>query len=240
MAEEKKKVNVKEDGTPIAFGEEGYLIAGKYKTVEEAEKGIKEGEQKITELGQGKAESDKARGTLQEIISKAGKEKEGKVVDEKEKVRKTRVDGLKKAWAEGPESALSFIDKLVDEGISAKGLLKREDYEKGVSGDRELMTAFNKVRGTGDRRKEFDILKPDMGKLWSALPEEARTPEMVENVFFMARGKANPEDLKAKIIEELKSGVSQKGGSRGDEDKRSEDDKKLEGILEANVEKKIF
>ena len=70
MAEEIKKVNVKEDGSPIKAGEEGYLYAGKYKTVEEMEKGYGEADRKITELGQSRSASDKARQLLQDTISK--------------------------------------------------------------------------------------------------------------------------------------------------------------------------
>lgn len=240
MAEETKKANVKEDGTPIKAGEEGYLIAGKYKTIEEAEKGIKAGEQKITELGQSRSASDKARQLLQDTISKGSKEKLSDEKAEKDTVRKARSAAMKAAWDKGPDAALDFIDKLTDEKISSRGLLKKEDYQKGISDDRELMGAFNKVRGTGDRRKEFDILKPEMSKLWGALPKEARTPGMVENVFFMAKGKASPEDLKTRIIEDFKAGTSQTPGSRSEKDLRTANDKTLDNIVNQGEKDKVF
>lgn len=238
--EEKKKVNVKEDGTPIKPGEEGYLYAGKYKTVEEFEKGYGEADRKITELGQGKAASEKARKLLQDTIVKAGKEKKEEALGEVDKVKKVRVKAMKEAWDKGPEAALDFIDTAIREGISSGGLLKKDDYQKGITNDRELMGAFNKVRGTGDRRKEFDFLKPEMSKLWNALPKEAQTPGMVENIFFMAKGKADPEALKTKMLEEIKAGVGQTPGARSEKDIRTDNEKAMDGIVEQKEKDKAF
>ncbi len=240
MAEDKSKVNVKEDGTPMKFGDEGYLIAGKYKTLEEAESGIKAGEQKITELGQGKSGAEKARDLLQDTIKKAGQKDVDAEQAEKDGVRKARADSLKVAWDKGPEAAVDELDKIIQDGIASGGVLKKEDYDKGVSDDRNLMSSFTKVRGTGNRKREFDMLKPEMGQIWNALPKEARTPEMVENVFFMARGKANPEDLKAKLLESLKAGAAQTPGSRSDDDLRTENDKIVDGVVEQAKKDKIF
>lgn len=240
---DKTKVNIGPDGEPLKPGDEGYLYAEKYKTIEEMEKGVKEAEQKITELGQGKSLSDKALKEFRELIVKRETEtKAGKETDEeiKEKERRGKLAlELKEAWETDPVKALEFLEKRIKEGQT--GVMTKGDYEAKLERDRVQNVEYNRVRGTGDpskgikpdeeRIKEFDALKPVMSEIWDKLPDKAKVPEMMETVFFAAKAKASPE-LKDKLIKDLKAGTTQKGGVSPAGEKKTEDEKTIDGIID--------
>ena len=124
MAEDKPKVNVKEDGTPLKYGDEGYLIAGRYKSIEEAEKGIKEGDRKITTLGQGKSTSDKALLEFQQKL--LSHEAGGKPGTQKtpEEIRLEKIKGFKKVFEDpeggGPAAAFEYVEKMIEDSHAAR------------------------------------------------------------------------------------------------------------------------
>lgn len=226
------KVNVGPEGQVLKPGDENYLYAGKYKTVEEMEKGYSEAGKKITELGQTGAEKDK---TIVELTGKADETRKAASDVEKEEAvaaRKERAVKLKQAWDKSPEDALEFMESLIDEKQSGAGLMKRADYEKKLTDDDTATKEYNRVRGTGDseKEKEFDTLKPAMGQIWAKLPKEAKVPNMIETVFLAAQAKGAPA-LKEKILAGIKAGHGQPPGGPSPEDKRTEDDKIIDGIV---------
>lgn len=246
MAEDKTKVNVKEDGTPIKPGEDGYLIAGKYKTIEDAEQGIKEGEQKITALGQGKSASDKALLDYQKSITAKEKEAEKGKLKTADEARLERIKNFKKVFEDpeggGPAAAYAFVESMIADSHKTRDT-KAGDLEKQRKAYNTRAAAeYNRVRGTGnkeqglegnkERQKEFDLLKPVMDKLWEKLPPTSRVPEMMETIFLAARAKASPE-LREQIVQEIKAGMGTTGpGVKPGEEVKTEDDKTLDAIAE--------
>lgn len=234
--EDKPKVNVGPDGQPLKFGDEGYLIGGKYKDVEAVEKALLEGEQKITELGQAKGERDKA---ITEMMQRASEAR--KVTGEEEKTkseerRKVLAAELGAAWDKSPLEALAFMEKLIEEKQTGGGFMKRADYDKKLTDDETASKEYNRVRGTGDpekkeQQKEFDALKPVMNELWGKLPKEAKVPSMIETMYLAAKAKSAP-NLREKILADIKGGTGQPSGGPSPEDKRTEDDKIIDGIVD--------
>lgn len=221
MAEEKKtKVNINEDGTPIKYGEEGYLIGGKYKTLEEAETGITNAEKKITELGTAKADRDKAFTKLQDTIVKSSGDVKAAEKTEQEKLnaseRKANAKELADAYDKGPEAALEAINNIVDRRFKKVDFdyVKRSDVDKQSAEDKTQLTELNRVRGDGEDAKLFDALKPEMSKLWNKLPKEAQVTGMIENVYLAAKGKSDIVAIKAKIVSDAAGGMSPQSSSR--------------------------
>ncbi len=244
MADE-KKVNVKEDGTPMKYGDEGYLIGGKYKTVEEAEKGIVNFDKKITEVSQAKADRDKAFTKLQDTIVKS----KGQVVksekDEQAKLneaeKKANAKELADAYEKGPEAALDAITKIVDRRVKkGEGNYLRKDEVKQQSEDDKVQLAeLNRVRGTKEDAKIFDALKPEMSKLWNKLPKEAQVVDMIENIYLAAKGKSDIVAIKAKIVSDAAGGTSPKGSSRITSGSGTKESKEFDATLEAHKSQEV-
>ena len=221
MAEEKKPdVNVNEDGTPMKYGDEGYLIGGKYKTMEEAEKGIVNFDKKITEVSQAKADRDKAFTKLQDTIVKSRGDVKKVEDTEQEKLnaseRKANAKELADAYEKGPEAALEAINNIVDRRFKKVDFdyIKRSDVDKQSAEDKTQLKELNRIRGTGEDAKLFDALKPEMSKLWEKLPKEAQVTDMIENVFLAAKGKSDIVAIKAKIVSDAAGGTSPQSSSR--------------------------
>lgn len=246
MPEDKTKVNVKEDGTPIKPGEEGYLYAGKYKTVEEMEKGVLEGSQKITELGQGKSASDKALIDFQtRLTEKEEKAKAGKVKTADE-ARLERIKKFKTVFEDpeggGPAAAFAFVEDMIEKSHKSRATKASEVEKQRIAVSARGAAEYNRVRGTGDkdagipedkeRQKEFELLRPVMNEIWGKMPPSSRVPEMMETVFFAARAKASPE-LKEQIVQGIKAGMGTTGpGVPAGDEKKTKDEKTLDEIAE--------
>lgn len=244
--DEEKKVNVKEDGTPMSPGDEGYLYAEKYKTVEDMEKAYGEAAKKITQLGQGKSASDKALIDFQKkFTEKEEKAKAGKVKTADE-ARLERIKTFKKVFEDpeggGPAAAYKFVEGMIAESHKSRetkaGEVETQRQEAIARGAAE----YNRVRGTGnkelgieedkERQKEFDLLRPVMTEIWSKMSPSTRVPEMMETVFFAARAKASPE-LKEQIVQDIKAGMGTAGPEvKAGDEKKTADDKTLDEIAE--------
>jgi len=219
-------------------GEPGYLYAGKYKTVEEMEAGIKEAERKISELGEKKAAADKALMEHISLINKLKAADAEKLEKKKAEERKAKVARFRAAFEKDPESALETIEMLVDDKINQAGVMKHSDYDAKLKQERAAVTTFNKVRSA--HKEDFDALRPEMAKLWARLPEKARVPEMLETIYLAAKATASPS-LKEKIISDLKATHTVAPGGVSPEDKRTEEEKMTDDIIKAHeVTRKIL
>lgn len=232
----KPKVNIGPDGKELKEGDEGYLYAGKYKTVGDMEKGIKEGEQKITELGQAKSTSTAA---ISELRSRMVKAREGSKADtEADKLarRQALATRLKASWEKDPLTALGFLEELIESKHSDSRVVDEAGRKKKADIDTESAKEYDRVRGTDvegkeEQQKEFDKLKPAMKEIWSKMPKEAKVSGMIETVYLAAKAQDAP-NTRAKLLADIKAGTSQPGGGPSPEDKRTEDDKILDKIVD--------
>jgi len=219
------------------------LLAGKYKDVDTLVKSYKEAERKITEQGQELARLNKLIKNFEAERLASTKLSEQKMLEaQKAKAmerRKALVEKMKEAFDRergSPEKALEVIDEVIREHPYVRGSLPREEYERQLQETLAGRAAISKLAA---EHKDFEELKPKMAELWSKLPMEARKPEMLETIYFAAKGLSEPE-LRKKILEEVRAGYTPGTGIREPSKPSPEEEKMVNAVVEEYKKMKNF
>lgn len=232
MAEDQHPEKQPPEGTPAEKAgkeaDEKKLILGKYKTIEEAEKGEKEREAKFTqahqELADAKRELELERQKRKEIQEKQGQIKKARTEEEKQRLQQELDQNLERMGKEfveeskkGPAAMMRGLHRLFDAYISTQGLVKRDDLKRQSDADREQTEIFNKVKAA--HKEDFDELAPKMAEIWTTLSPETKmrpSEKLLETVYKAAKAENLPDEakLKEKIIADMKAGHGEGGGEK--------------------------
>lgn len=230
MAEEAKpntSVQKPPEGTPAggAGDEQGKekLYAGKYKTIEDWEKGTKELEEKLRTQGQEKntaleekvASDKKLEGMLdqQKKVAEAQTEEQRKVEGEKLKALGTE---FSERFKKGPEEMMRAFDDLIRTHPSVTGALRRTDIEAQQTESLRQQNLFNKV--AAKHKDDWEGLKSKMGEIWNGLSPATRAKpdeKLMETVYKAAKAEVMPtlEQLQKAAAEKEKAGSGQGVGT---------------------------
>jgi len=212
--------------------EGGKLYAGKYKTVEELEKGYQELQKKATQDAQRRAHYEKE---LQQIKDQIQQVRQAKTQADREEQKK-KLEAMQRAFIEdlkqNPFMAIAGVaSSIVEHKLRSGEYVRREDVEK--------LTEEQKIVEEISSKEDFEELKPAMNEFFEKLPEEARTVKMLPLAYEVAKAKrganVDKEALKKQILEEIKAGSSQTDKSASvSEGRSSENEDYIKTILEAD------
>ena len=227
--------------------DEEKLILGKYKTMEEAEKGEKEREAKFTqahqELADAKRELELERQKTrlieekQEEIRKATTEEEKKKLEQDlEQMGKELAEESKK----GPAAMMRGFHRIFDAYISSQGFVKRDELRHQSDADREQTRIFNKVQAA--HKEDFNKLAPKMAEIWAGLSPETKmrpSEKLLETVYKAAKAENLPDEakLREKIIADMRAGHTEGGGEIPPPAGKKSD---VDEIIEEHKKTKVF
>lgn len=247
------------EGTPA--GEAGKdagkekLILGKYKTMEEAEKGEKEREAKFTqahqELADAKRELELERQKSRLVEEKGEQIRKAKTEEEKKRLQQELDQNLERMGKEfveeskkGPAAMMRGFHRLFDAYASTQGFVKRDDLKRQSDADREQTRLFNKVRAA--HKEDFVELAPKMAEIWAGLSPTTKmrpSEKLLETVYKAAKGESLPDEakLREKIIADMRAGHGEGGGEKlPPAEEKSEDEKTTDKIIETHKKEKVF
>lgn len=243
MAEEEKTNTLDKkppEGTPSSEAGKEKLLAGKYKSAEELEKGYQELQTKYTQDMQRKAETEQAltdfRAKLKETGIRQTEEEKQRLEQDMEAMGKEFSEEAKK----GPKEMMRSLYKLIEAHPSVEAAVKRGELKRKTEEDQKATKIFNEFRD--GHKDDFDKLKPEMAKIWAELPAKSKVPEMLETVYKAAKADAFPseEALRKKMAEEAKAGTTQVGGEKPKPEIKSKDNKDIDAVIEVHKKAKIM
>jgi len=241
------------EGTPPKDAGEK-LIFGKYKTMEEAEKGEKERETKFTqahqELADAKRELEIERQKSKLVEEKQEEIRKAKTEEEKQRLQQEldqNLERMGKEFAEeskkGPAAMMRGFHRMFDAYASTQGFVKRGDLKRQSVADRKQTDLFNKVRAA--HKEDFEELAPKMVEIWAGLPPETKmrpSKELLETVYQAAKAKNLPDEakLREKIIADMRAGHGESGGEKlPPGEKKSEDEKYTDDVIKEYKKTKV-
>jgi len=223
----------------IPDGEAGDLIFGKYKTMEEAEKGIATLNKFATQKSQ---ESADYKRKLDDIQSQMQRVKEADTAKEKEKAIKELQnkqynlnaylqDNLKK----NPAEAISTV-------MRESGFVTRPDLANMFNAMGKVGAITKKVMTIRSTDPEaFDALAPQMQKEIALLPQDLRDkPEVLELIFDKAKGNLTPDELREKVVNAQRAATNIQSTTPPPRDRRDKNDKYIETIIGAHKANKVL
>lgn len=230
------------------------LILGKYKTMEEAEKGEKEREAKFTQahqdLATAKKELELERQKTRLVEEKQEEIRKAKTEEEKQRLQQELDQNLERMGKEfveeskkGPAAMMKGFHRMFDAYASTQGFVKRDDLKRQSAADRKHTELFNRVRAT--HKEDFDELTPKMIEIWDGLPPETKmrpSEKLLETVYQAAKAKNLPDEAKIreKIIADMKAGHGEDRGDRpSPEEKKSEDEKYTDEVIKEYKKTKV-
>lgn len=164
------KQGEEEKGKEEKGKEKEVLIAGRYKTVEEAEQGVKDAETKVREMGLEK-------NTFKTRLETLEKERKEETKPSAEEVKAQRIKGLEgkgmelgKAWKKGPGEFYAAVEDVVRGEIKTQGVQTGAERARVTQRTQEAQRIRDEV--AEEHKEDFKELTPKMAEIWDTLPPQ--------------------------------------------------------------------